>query len=362
MSKRASPRTEPPRGAEESDCSADRRLVSSLDDGAFLEMIAARMSPEQRHASRALSLVKSVYVECGRDRRLAGALNDFLTSTLSIADGRRDSGRVLFVTGESGAGKSRAVERMLENNPLLKPYETDFGAIRPMISVSLDGPCTLKVLGRKILKAAGYPLRQEIEQGRLWEMLPEQLRQRRVLLVWIDETQHMLRHTKTDRERINVAKAVKGVMNNAAWPVSFVMSGMPETTELARLDEQIERRQSALYLSDILLPEERPLILRIIRQLCGPVNLDCTALVESDMPERIAHSARDRFGRVTQVVTAAIHEALKDDSAELHREHFALAYLAHSHARGHDEMNPFLVDRWQDLPKGLFLAKTSDRA
>lgn len=354
-------KTQPEATAALPDPFANHSRPTQGEDDEFLAMVAGRMTPNQRRQTDALGLVKSVYVKCRRDAVMAKLLEDFMTLVMAKVDDRRDDGRTLFVTGESGTGKTRAVRHMLAGNPLLQPYATTHGEVTPMVSVLLDGPCTLKLLGQKILKAAGYPVRQSLEAGELWEMLPGQLHLRRVLLVAVDETQHMLKHTKKDKDRIDVAKAFKGVMNNAAWPVSFVMSGMPETTEMARLDEQIERRQMALFLDDVAMPEERMLVVRIVRKLCEPVGLDCSELVASDMPDRIAHSARFRYGRIAQAVVAGIQTALGTGETLLTGDHFAAAYIRHSHAQGRDEMNPFLVDDWENLPAGSFLLKTSER-
>ena len=359
MTKRIVKKASPPEA--EDDRHALHSVPSTDEDDAFLRMVAERMPPKQREVSHRLGLVKSVYVECNRDKVLASALDDFMSLLMAKVDGRRDDGRAFFVTGESGAGKSRATRRMLANNRLLQPYEKSYGTINPVVSVTLDGPCTLKLLGRKIVRGAGYPLRQKLEQGELWDMLPEQLRLRRILVVHIDETQHMLRHTKTDKERLDVAKAFKGVMNNPDWPVSFVMSGMPETTEMARLDEQIERRQMSVFLSDVQMPEEAALVRRIVRRLCEPVGIDCADILATDMPDRISHAARHRYGRIAQVVVAGIQQALNAGDDALTRDHFTQAYILHSHARGRDDMIPFLIDHWDEIPAGSFILKTSDR-
>jgi hypothetical protein len=144
-------------------------------------------------------------------------------------------------------------------------------------------------------------------------------------------------------------------MNYKPWPVSFVMSGMPAITSLAKLDEQIERRSRHLHLPDVSLPEERVLILNILTAMCEAAELDSKNVIESDLPERVAHSARYRYGRIAQIILAAIEQAASRNAPSLTRDHFALAYIDHSQARGYDQMNPFLVDDWERLEPGLFM-------
>lgn len=326
-----------------------------FSDEEFLASVKAKLPAQRQAAIDKLSKVKSVYVTCGRDRLLAEQFSRFFGLMMATNSGKRDDGRAFFVTGESGAGKSRAIDHLLDNFAPLAPQQNSFGTITPAISVSLRGPCTLAMLGRRILSAAGYPVRQDVEQGKLWDMLPEQLHHRKVLVVHIDETQHMIRQTEKDSERKNLANAFKSVMNYKPWPVSFIMSGMPQTTELSRLDEQIERRGDFFVLPPVSMPEERVLVLRILEKLLSAADLTAPGLAETDVPDRVAHAARYQYGRIAQVVLAAIACTLDRGDTVVDREQFARAYLDHSHARGRDEMNPFLTDEWRKLEPGSFL-------
>lgn len=325
-------------------------------DEAFLEQIKGRLPGSSQRELELLEAVKSVYVPCKRDKVLASLLDAFVISMLARKDGKRDDGRVFFITGESGAGKTRCIDQMLANCQALQPIATSYGLQRSVISTSLSGgAATLKMVGHQIVKAAGYSLKTTTEQSALWNRLPEILHQKRVLLVHIDETQHVLRRTETDHERKTLAKAIKGLTNYSAWPVSFILSGTPETDEIARLDEQFERRGTFMRLPDISMPGERVLVTRIMGAMAQKAELSIGGLTDSDVPDRVAHAARYRYGRVTQVVLAAIHVAIRKSATVLSRDHFAEAYLAHSHARGIDEMNPFLADDWEQMAPGSFL-------
>lgn len=328
----------------------------SDDEDHYLESIAGRLSERQRHEIELLEAVKAVYVACGRDKTLDDMLESFVISMLAKKNGRREDGRIFFITGESGAGKTAAIARALSGSDPLQPQMRAFGLVKPVISVSLSGGAvTLKAVGHQIAAAAGYPIKDTVGQNDMWRRLPEILHQRRVLLVHIDETQHVLKRTESDQERKNLAKAIKGLTNYEDWPISFILSGTPETTEIARLDQQFERRGRFLFLTDITFPQEKGLVIRMIREMAGAIGMSTDSLIASDVPERIAHAARYRYGRIAQVVLAGIQVAIHKRAAELTREHFAYAYLELSHARGRDSMNPFLVDDWRDLAEGYFL-------
>jgi len=331
------------------------------NDDAFLENIASQMSPEFIDIQLRLERVKSVYVSSGRDELLADRLRDLMEHILSKRNGKRDAGRVLFVTGESGAGKTRAIEHLLENERALRPQQTPIGTIRPVISVSLSGPGTLKTLAVEILRAAGHDVTHKRQQNELWNLLPAQLRLRRVLIIHIDETQHMLKQTDADRERRNLANALKGLMNAPEWPVSFIMSGLPRTTELASLDEQFERRSLYAYLTDVNFPEDQNMVVEIVSQLAHAADLNPEKILNSDIPERITHAANYRYGRTTTVVISAIRVALARNAEYLSRDHFIEAYFGLSESLDAPDQNLFLVDNWRHLAPGSFLYEKGAR-
>ncbi|WP_157944538.1 ATP-binding protein [Mangrovicella endophytica] len=328
------------------------------EDDEFLDDFVAGLGEDAVRIVGSLERVKAVYVACGRDKLLKEKFDKFLHLVSARRNGNRDDGRCFFLTGESGAGKTALARHLLAQYPKLQPQVRPWGTTCPVVSVTLKGPVIMKTLGHNILRGTGYPLVQDLEENKVWDMLPEQLHLRKVMLIHIDEPQHLLTETPTGKERKKVAKAFKGVMNNPTWPVSFLLTGMPNTTDLARLDEQIERRGFQFPLVDVTLPEERGLVLRILREMASAVDLDVARVVASDIPERIAHAAAYRYARIAQVVLAGIHAALVEEAAELTREHFATAYIEHSHARGFDEMNPFLAHDWARLEPGSFIAES----
>lgn len=336
------------------------RQKLSPEDAAFLKRTVSRMSPDSQRVIAALEEVKRVYVTCGRDELADKSFKAFMEEILALRNGVRDEGRFFFVTGESGAGKTHFVKRMLAQRSELASEYLPYGTLDPVAPVLLQGPISIKVLGQDILEGAGYVLERDIGEKMLWRTLPRQLHHRHVLLIHIDETQHMVRLTESDHDRKELAKAIKSLTANLGWPISFVVSGLPQTTELARLDEQIERRGRFLHLPDVRLPEERVLVENIIKELAFSLKLEVARLLRGDMPDRIAHAAHYRYGRITQVVVAAIHVAIQRADAELTRDHFARAYTLHSHSRDFQEMNPFLVQEWRRLPPGTFLIEPEE--
>lgn len=332
-------------------------ILDSLagDGAAYRKSLVQDMSDAQSSLAQRIENVKNTHIRTGRDKYLANLFDQFFLHGMTGKAGCHEDGRVLFITGESGVGKSHAIRHMLKTRPSLRPRETPIGAMRPAISVTLQGTETLKTLGVDILTAAGYPLERTKRQGELWSILPNQLKLRGVVLVHIDETQHMLRQTEKDRHRRDLANTVKGVMNDPNWPINFILSGLPRTTDLAKLDEQFERRAMFVQLPSLDIQKNRKLVVKAIIELAAAAELDATEIVTSDVPDRAARAANFRFGRIITLIINAIEVALLKSSETLEKVHFAEAYVQVSHAQGHNDMNFFIADNWDKLKPGSFL-------
>lgn len=335
------------------------------DDDAFFDLMRARMPQRDQRIVERLERVKSVYVTCGRDKALGDAFETFFRNFMARRGSGRDEAEVFFLTGESGAGKSAAVERLLSRHPLLKPITGSLGTILPYVSIKLRGFTLPRIAGRNIIAAAGYPIRQDTQRGEIWDVMAARLKARRTMLIHIDETQHLIKQSASQKEREELANAIKGVSIDRDWPVAFLLSGLPRVAQLPLNDEQFERRGGAfIKFTDVKLPEERKLVTKILVKMSEAAGLSVSHLLETDLPERLAHSARYRYARICQVTLEAIHSALAaDDHAdELTLADFARAYALRSHALGRDDKNPFLVDRWMALKPGSFLIDQHDES
>lgn len=160
-----------------------RKRVGALgftNDDAFFDMMRSRMPERDQRIVQRLEAVKSVYVECGRDKALREAFDAFLRNFVARRGAGRDEAEIFFLTGESGAGKSAAVERLLADHPTLQPFTGSFGTITPFVSVKLKGFTLPRIAGRNIIAAAGYPIRQDSQRGEIWDVMAARLKSRRV--------------------------------------------------------------------------------------------------------------------------------------------------------------------------------------
>jgi len=316
------------------------------------QAMIARLPQGQQRVIDLMTKVNAKYVPSGRDKVIKETFDRYLTWTLTELRYRPGKGQAMYVTGESGAGKTDVVDRLLRTHEAMQPMEMEMGTFLPYVSVSLDGRSSLANLGNDILHKAGYVARRKIAESDVWPMLPAELAMRGIFVIHIDETQHLL---QSAFERKKLDSSLKGLMNDPEWPMRFILSGMPETNDLLVSDEQAERRNFSVELPAIDMNQERFLVEKIIRQLCEEAEFDCDALIKSDVPQRIAHAANYQFGRVVEITLSGIQECAMAGATELVREHLAKAYLYHSHTRGRDDMNPFLADGWASLRPGYYI-------
>ncbi|SMQ85287.1 AAA domain-containing protein [Devosia lucknowensis] len=319
----------------------------------YYALIRGRLPEKHKRASDIISKVNQVYVETGRDTALAESFSKFVVwVTAEQNHGFVGKGDAFYVTGESGAGKTDMVEHLIAHHATLAPLITPIGTLSPCISISLQGPATLSVLALRIAAAAGFPLSDKLREGRLWDKLPATLKRAGVMFIHIDEFQHLF-HAGCDAE--GLVKYIKGLMNNPPWPVSFIISGMPEVRNIIINDEQAERRNNSFTLPPIDISRQRALVKRIIRRLSQAADMDVKDLLASDVPERVAHAGNYQFGRICEVTISAIQEAALASDKVLNRMHFAGAYVEHSDARDRNAMNPFISDEWKLLKPGYFI-------
>ncbi|CAO4164100.1 ATP-binding protein [Methylorubrum populi] len=336
----------------------DPGMAADVDP--FHSMRAGLPERSQRILRR-LDVLENVYVECGRDRLLTEVFDRFMLSFLTRRNERRKEAEIFFLTGSSGAGKTAAMERVLRRHPALQPETRSFGVVERYVSVSLTGYVHPRILAEMIMDAAGARV-AKVGRGEAWYRLAGTLQTRQVSLVHIDEFTHLMPSNGTAKDIDELANAIKGASISPTHLIAFVLSGLPRITNLLIADHQVERRNCIVEFSDLRLPDERRLVVRILKTMTEAIGMGIGNMADTDLPERVAHAGRRQYGRVCQYVSAAIRHALyvDPDASELKREHFALAYAERSLARGHNERNLFLADDWDNLPLGSYFRQEGE--
>ncbi|TXN34201.1 AAA family ATPase [Methylobacterium sp. WL30] len=326
----------------------------TAEDDAYFRSVLGGMPDGSRRVIEGLESVRSVYVDCARDKALLNGFNRFLERVLARRAEKRDEAEIFFLAGASGAGKSAAIGRMLQNHAALRPEQTSYGHVHRYVSIKLKGYTHPRLVGRQIIREAGYGMGHQMGRGEVWDEMAGHLRSQRVFLVHIDEAQHLLKRNASHQEREDLANAIKAVSIDTHWPVGFVLSGLPDVIKIAGGDEQIERRGNFVTFADVQIPDERDLVVDIIARMAKPVGVATGHLDETDLPERLARAASFRYGRICQIVEGALQEALHWDRKKLTVGHFSAAYERRSHAAGKEMRNPFEYEFWHQLKPGSF--------
>ncbi|MGU3465561.1 ATP-binding protein [Methylobacterium sp. C33D] len=330
------------------------------DEEAYFRTLQSRMPERSQRVIETLRRVRAVYVECGRDAALRANFDRFLERFYAGRNEVREEADIYILVGQSGAGKTKAVGRLLREHPGLQPVDTPYGTVTPYVSIKLKGYGLPRLVAARIIREAGYGQVNGSLQGEMFDGLNDALRAQRVFVVHVDEAQHLLRKNAGVKEQQELANAIKGASVDPNWPIVFVFSGLPEIINLARKDEQVDKRGDYTVFTDVAMPDESDLVEKIVCEMAGAAGLDVSGLVEGDFLERLAHAAHFRYGRICQLVLSAIHEALHRKTASLAIGHFAKAYERRTLAFGRPDKNPFITDAWRSLDHGSFLELPED--
>lgn len=294
-----------------------------------------RLRSQQRSTlSATMTQIQSAYFGTERDNLLEDEISILIDSFLEFEAaeairrvGRLREGRALTVTGASGAGKSRALDRVFLKRGEFQGYgkkESDC----LLVSVVAPSPCTLRLMGESILKALGYPLERRLEENVAWDLVRKTLALRQVRFLHIDELQHVLQ----SRNAVEIGKmqdTLKGLMQDKDWPVWLILSGLPKVSTFLAHDIQVRRRTRHVVFRDLNFPDDIPMVRRLITFYAKDKGGRGAAIAQdNDLIGRLLHAARGSFGIVIELIQDAVGYAIRLDDSELLSEHFAAAYAA----------------------------------
>ncbi|MBL0405302.1 ATP-binding protein [Microvirga aerilata] len=316
-------------------------MDTSVNEPGGIEDAVSRMrrlqSERRARSSGVMAGVLLAYITTQRDKvlepELDGLIDSFLLAQEAAEDGssrqvgRLREGRALTVTGQSGAGKTRTLERHFLKREEFAGYG-DPNADCILVSVSTPSPCTLRLLGMEVLAALGYETTRRLEENVVWDMVQHQMALRGVRFLHIDELQHVLQ-TRNPVEIGKVQDTLKRLMQNKSWPVWLILSGLPEIGRFFADDEQVWRRTRHVVFNDLTLERDAALVRRLISSYGQEkASLSVNDVVSDAFVARLLHAALGRFGIVIEFIQDAIRKALLEESASLGVDHFADAYSA----------------------------------
>jgi DNA transposition AAA+ family ATPase len=146
--------------------------------------------------------------------------------------------RSILITGEQGAGKTKLIERYMENFPRVVTAEE---TIVPVLAVDVINPATVKSVVEELLDALGDPAANKGTIASQTRRLCSFLKKCKTELIILDEFQHLI-DWKSSQMMQNISNWLKVVMNRTKVPM--VLIGMPNSADIldAAGNKQLKRR------------------------------------------------------------------------------------------------------------------------
>ena len=320
--------------------------------------LAAALDPAARARTEAIGRLNNIYITSDQHHRVDSGVSDLIENAASAFAGEPGKRRALFVLGESGSGKTTALKHTLLSRPELKPYFDEHGnEVRPLIHFEAPKPTSMKLFGRKIIEATGYPLSDAFRysENELFELAKRTLKERQVLFLYVDEMQHLLRANKA-ADVVNVADTLKSLLQIENWPLHLIVAGMPVLAKFLETETQLRNRSLLVSLEQVAFPADKDRV----RKIASGVIRSHAALEVSDslftdeFVHRLVKSADGGFGTIIQMVRGACQLALRKGLAAVKNEEFAECYALVTGCQ--KEHNMFLSADWMLLNPATTLA------
>ncbi len=328
---------------------------TSVDDRAGAPEEAADPVLTDDEVEQCVDAMKRVYLVRPSNARAARLLREAMKQVLAArrehlpADQLRD-GRVLALFGESRAGKSALIQRLLARTTAL--HDPGDGRTKPLVDIQVKGPATLRSVGFQILEGVGYEPEANLDEGRVWRRVYAQLRLCGVVTLHLGEFANVS-GTANAIEKVKLRNTIKSLVINELHPIVVILSGLPEIVPFLTGDTQIGDRAAFVGL-EALQPEDSSTIAEGVRRIAGAVGMAVDEdELEAELVPRLLHAARHQLGRAMEYAVAAAARALapEDDDGDrlppervLRLRHFAGYY---EDVTGNASWaNPFRAREW----------------
>lgn len=266
--------------------------------------------------------------------------------------GSQNEARGIAVIGDAGSGKTTAVRRLFATHPdlqILLPGVEKAEAV----SLSLPSPASVKFVGLACLNVLGYPLRRDRTSAIIWDLVHNNLQLRQTLVLHFDEAQDFYINQNA-REMQAMINTLKALMQNPDWPVSIVLSGMPQLRDLINMDAQLARRFTPVHFSKLDPVLDAIPITKMVAGYAEAANLDVAPdLKDKAFVRRLIHAAAAEFGLTVELLLSAVENALRTGNSQLDRACFIQAFAQRSGCM--PDFNPFLREDYTSINARLLL-------
>lgn len=270
------------------------------------------------------ALNTDLYYPLIRGEAFRAAFSDVFSRHIgNLVGGHWFEAEVLLVTGLSESGKTR------ETNEVLKRLHAEqiplpSGAPARIAQCDLSRAGGWKDLGRRTLKAMGYPLAEKarLTQTEIWARVTLQAAAQGIIGIHFDEAQHIFAG-KSDDDREMILDNFKTLIKAREWPLMLIMSGVPELADHVRSFDQTQNKVTRVHFDGISLSED----LNVIHEIVGSYAIKNGLSVDEDLLTedfygRLAVASALRWGTLIKMTIASIGKARVSEVPTLKREHF----------------------------------------
>ncbi|UHS61336.1 ATP-binding protein [Agrobacterium vaccinii] len=291
-----------------------------------LSRVRASMPQSELDVADRIAEISAKHVETHRDRAFNSRFRKMKRSLVAHFSGDTKQHRILIVTGESHSGKTAMIENALDNDAGFDPYPDSNGNMTmPVLRMECASPAYLVNVALDGLEALGYPMDPKTREKVAWTEFRKRLKQRKVLLVFIDEAQHSVNSTN-GAELQKLRDILKHMVQMKDWPIRIILAGVPPL-EKFREDQQIRKRSMTLHLGPLTTGHNDEHVRHWVKKIVTEhAEMEIDDFMAGDFPQRLIHACGGCFGSIVQLTRLAIEEELMKGAATVGAPSFANAY------------------------------------
>lgn len=315
---------------------------------------AMRVSKETRK-------LDDIFVENQLHREFSRAFTSILADLrldIEIADPKRRKCDGIVLYGNSGSGKSRVIEYVLEHHPHLQPKRVVRRGVEriaktDVCAIKASSPASLKSVGQSILAELGYksdvdPLNLNNKESQyIWILVRQYLKKSGVLVLFIDEAQDFI----INQNRIEINKVIstlKSLLQDKEWPVCVVLAGMPELNTLVQRDDQLVNRTKRISCTKLVAETHKADVLSIVSHYASVIDIKLHPdLRKVSFVRRLLHASSGDFGKTVQEIIRGLTVSIENQSREVTVADFAAGF--HEKYKLADAANPYLVPDYLNI-------------
>jgi hypothetical protein len=329
-----------------------------------LARIRALQSTETRARLDVMQRVKARFLRTQRYDELEDLFKEYLDDLTVSADpklpagaGNRREGSAIVLVGESGAGKSHALKRMVARHPAFPGYCVPRSGCQA-VYVRVPSSSTYKAVARITLRQLGLPLKGNPPAHIVWEKVYERIDGEAlgVLVLHFDEMHNVLK-SATEDEIEELRNVIKTLVTSPTWPILVLISGLPDLLDLTQPITEISRRCTHVQFAALRLPDDIVTVEHALSDLVGVAGLALKTTPFEALVPRLIHASLYQLGTSVDLMQKAIFIALKGGTTDLTIEHFARAFAGRTGCVAPD--NPFLAPDWIKTDCTKVLGKSS---